>query len=193
MNKTKVLSELKPSLETTVQQGMRKITYSESTIYTDKLSHTTEQVETQQNVRISAEPAYIKLYLASVLKLKDISVTLSPILYELLRLAPFAEDAELLLPALIRKRIATACDVSIGHVNNTINSFLKKEILIRSYDAKTGEVNRAAFFLNPYLFARGDWSSIEKLRLTLVIDNEGNKYMSGSTQRKGEKEFKENK
>jgi hypothetical protein len=120
---------------------------------------------------------YIKIYLDSISKLKKVSSTI-PILCELLKRMPYPDEPEIVLLSPTKRDIADVCGVTLGHVNNSINRLIKEDVLIRSYNTADGKINRAVFYFNPYLFAKGNEEGIKKLRESFVVDKNGNKAIS---------------
>lgn len=104
------------------------------------------------------EPAFVKLYLDTVLLNKNISVNRNPILNELLKLMPYAssEVNYFALNKSIKERIAKQVDLSLQTVNNAITEFTKAKILLR--------LNRGLYQMNPLFFGKGDWKDIKKIR-----------------------------
>lgn len=114
-----------------------------------------------------AEPSYIKLYLQDVLYLSDMPTKHSAILYELLKRASYAGDKDgmqVIINASLKRRIKETLGFkNLSSVNNAITDFVKGKIL---YRADVGMYN-----FNPYLFGKGDWQDIDRLRLEINYDD----------------------
>lgn len=114
-----------------------------------------------------SEPAYIKLYLQDVLYLSDMPTKHSAVLYELLKRASYAGDKDgmqVIINASLKRRIAESLGLkNVGSISNAITDFVKGKIL---YRADVGMYN-----FNPYLFGKGDWQDINRLRLEINYDD----------------------
>lgn len=113
------------------------------------------------------EPKYIKLYLEDVLYLSDMPTKHSAVLYELLKRASYAGDKDgmqVIINASLKRRIANSLGLkNVGSISNAITDFVKGKIL---YRADVGMYN-----FNPYLFGKGDWQDISRLRLEIDYDD----------------------
>lgn len=113
---------------------------------------------------VECEPPFVKMYLDTVLNLKDIPSALNPILYEILKRMPWAsEDQVVSLNKYIKEQIANSVDMVLGTVNNAITEFVKKEVLIRKA--------RGVYQVNPKYFAKGDWNSVKSLRMKIEFSD----------------------
>lgn len=146
---------------------MPKINQSVETSVFD--SKTGEMVSKRANKTLSwgAEPSFIKLYLQDVLYLSDMPTKHSAILYELLKRSTYAgekDGMQVIINASLKRRIADSLGLkNIGSISNAITDFVKGKIL---YRADVGMYN-----FNPYLFGKGDWQDIAKLRLDVCYDD----------------------
>lgn len=127
-----------------------------------------EMVNKRANQTLSwgSEPAYIKLYLQDVLYLSDMPTKHSAILYELLKRASYAGDKDgmqVIINASLKRRIKETLGFkNMSSVNNAITDFVKGKILYR--------VDVGMYNFNLYLFGKGDWQDIERLRLEINYD-----------------------
>lgn len=107
-----------------------------------------------------SEPSYIKLYLQDILYLSDIPNRHSAILHELLKRSSYAgekDGMQVIINSSLKRRIQNSLGFkNISSVHNAITELVKGKIL---YRADVGMYN-----FNPYLFGKGDWKNIEKLR-----------------------------
>ena len=114
-----------------------------------------------------SEPAFIKLYLQDVLYFSDLPTKHSAILYELLKRSSYAGDKDgmqVIVNASLKRRIQDVLGFkNISSVNNAITDLVKGKIL---YRADVGMYN-----FNPYLFGKGDWQDISRLRLKISYDD----------------------
>lgn len=120
-----------------------------------------------QTLSWGSEPAYIKLYLQDVLYLSDMPTKHSAILYELLKRASYAGDKDgmqVIINASLKRRIKETLGFkNMSSVNNAITDFVKGKILYR--------VDVGMYNFNPYLFGKGDWQDISRLRLEINYDD----------------------
>lgn len=112
------------------------------------------------------EPSYVKLYLQDVLYLSDLPKHHEKILFELLRRACYAgekEGMQVTLNASVKKRIAAALEIqNVRSINNALSDLVRGKVLYRE--------DIGLYNLNPYLFGRGDWQDIARLRLEVNYD-----------------------
>lgn len=113
------------------------------------------------------EPQFIKLYLQDILYLSDLPKHHEKILFELLKRANYAGKKygmEITLNAAIKRRIAEELGIqNIRSINNALSDLVKGEVLYRT--------DTGVYTLNPYLFGRGNWQDISRLRLEVNYDN----------------------
>lgn len=132
-------------------------------LQTEKIDcQTGEVVEKQTDISftIDREPDYIKLYLRDVLYLKDMPQNLSNFLMALVKRVTYASEEWgncVVLNAAIREAVRKECGYkNMQSVYNNTGKLISGEIL--------EEVAKDIYRLNPYLFGRGDWRDIEKIR-----------------------------
>ena len=124
---------------------------------------TGELVSKRANKTLSwgTEPSYIKLYLQDVLYLSDMPTKHSAILYELLKRSTYAgekDGMQVIINASLKRRIKDTLGFkNMSSINNAITDFVKGKILYR--------VDVGMYNFNPWLFGKGDWQDIARLRL----------------------------
>lgn len=113
------------------------------------------------------EPTFIKLYLDDVLYLSDMPTKHSAILYELLKRSTYAgskDGMQVIINASLKRRIQKSLGLkNIGSISNAITDLVKGKILYR--------VDVGMYNFNPYLFGKGDWQDISRLRLEVNYDD----------------------
>lgn len=114
-----------------------------------------EVVQTEREVQVPKEPDFVKLYLNDIVLLKEIPQWVSGVLYSLLKHMNYQN--EIVLNSSIKKRIAADIGIVPKTIDNALVTFVKKGILTRQ---ETG-----VYKANPYLFGKGDWNNIRKIRL----------------------------
>jgi len=141
---------------------MPKINQSTETLILDNNG---EFVSKRANKTLSwgVEPPYIKFYLQDILYLSDIPNKHESILYELLKRTTYAGDSngmEVIVNSSLKRRIAKELKFkNIGSISNALTDLVKGKILIRK--------DVGIYQLNPYLFGKGDWQDISRLRLEI--------------------------
>lgn len=109
------------------------------------------------------EPSYIKFYLQDILFLSDIPNKHEKVLYELLKRASYAGEQngmEVIVNSSLKRRIASELNMkNIGSISNAITDLVKGKILYR--------IDVGIYQFNPYLFGKGDWQDVSRLRLEI--------------------------
>lgn len=126
-----------------------------------RINDTTGEVQETtltQSIRKSKEPSFIKLYIADLMLVNNLPSKASGVLWELIKITTF--NNKIVLNSSIKKDICEVLNIKMPTLNNTLSSFVKKEILFR--------IDTGVYSPNPYLFARGKWEDIEKLRM--IVD-----------------------
>ena len=112
------------------------------------------------------EPPYVKLYLEDILYMADMPKSLSGLTYALAKRATFADKDDRLviyLNTFLKQQICTECGYEVMQsLNNAINKLCKGNIIKR--------LGAGTYQLNPYLFGRGEWKDIDKIRMTWDYD-----------------------
>lgn len=116
---------------------------------------------------VDKEPDYVKIYLKDLVMLNDIPKWVSGILLELLKRMEWGNN-EIVLNSSIKKRIATELDINTQTIDNALSKFVKKNIFKR--------LDTGIYQANPFLFGRGSWEDIRKIRLTVTYDKNGKSF-----------------
>lgn len=110
-----------------------------------------------------AEPSFVKVYLQDVVFLSDLPSKHSSILYELLKRATYAgekDGMQVIVNTYLKQKIQETIGFkNLSSVNNAITDLVKGKILYR--------VGTGAYNFNAYLFGKGDWQDIARLRLEI--------------------------
>lgn len=109
---------------------------------------------------VPKEPDYIKLYIRDILYLQDMPENLTPFLLSLVKRMTYASSDWgncVVLNAAIRKVIQKECGYKARQtVYNNTRKLIQGGIL--------KEIVKDVYQLNPYIFGRGEWKDIEKIR-----------------------------
>lgn len=115
----------------------------------EAVKHTSSNV-----VRISEEPAYVKMYVQDLGNLMALTGGQKNLLYALAGKIGF--DGIISLNAASRRRLAKACGLSDGAFRNAMSTLCKKQILRR--------IESNEYEVNPHYFAKGEWRAISQRR-----------------------------
>jgi hypothetical protein len=121
-----------------------------------------EEIKSQV-IQVEKEPDYVKLYINDLLRLQDIPKSANDILLAIIKRMTYNNDIALFAP--VKREIASELNIKEVTVAKAIEMFTNKSILIRK--------DRGLYVINPYLFGRGKWEEIRKIRLQLVYSKEG--------------------
>lgn len=142
---------------------MPKIRQSIETSVIDE--RTGELVSKRANKTLSwgDEPNYIKLYLQDIMYLSNMPKQYATLTACLLKRISYAGDEDgmcIVLVPRIKQAICKEMDWKrISSLDNAIQRLLAGKILYR--------VDRSIYRFNPYLFGKGDWQDIARLRLEI--------------------------
>lgn len=117
------------------------------------------------------EPPYVKMYLDTILYLKDLPKGHNPILTSILKRLPWANQEQgIAINAGIKRIIAKEIGCSVTKIDHAITDFVKGELLYR--------MDIGVYRVNPNFFGRGEWADIAKLRLEITFDSRGKTIMT---------------
>ena len=115
---------------------------------------------------ISREPDYVKLYLSTVLALKNLPITHNQLLNEILLRMSYADVDEgqivYILPV-DRDNIAKKIKQKPDTIKKAIIDFARAGILKKIANGK--------YQVNPHLFGKGDWKDIRRIRATFLFES----------------------
>ena len=134
-------------------------TYEERTTINQETGEITEQQVVKQH-KAEVEPSYIKLYLQDIAYLHNLPSNTPQIVFELLQFVDY--NQEIILTKRRKEQIAKTLDKSLSHINNSITTLIKSEVLIK--------IDRQTYQLNTYLFGKGSWKDILKHRKSLKLE-----------------------
>ena len=135
--------------------------------------------ESSSDIKVihSQEPAYIKLYVQDVLYLRDLPSSLGTLLLQLLTRATYADEEDGLCVSLtpyVKKRILEKLGwKKTASMNNALSKLVKGDIIRR--------LGGGTYQLNPYLFGKGAWKDVDKIRATWEYSLDGRTYSTAIT------------
>lgn len=100
------------------------------------------------------EPNYLKLYIDDLGLLNKLSGGETRALIHIAAIANY--DGEVVLPLVIKKRIAENSGIKVQSISDILTKLIKKGILKR--------IDKTLYLLNPDLFAKGKWREIREQR-----------------------------
>lgn len=118
---------------------------------------------TTQTYLADKEPDYVKLYITDIMKLSNIPKSCNTVLMALLRQATY--DNEIVLIKSIREKICKDLGIADSTFRKALDEFIQKGILTKKM--------KGVYVANPFLFARGSWESIKKIRLLVEYNQHG--------------------
>lgn len=141
---------------------MPKINQSIETSVMDKNGNI-ESKRANRTLSWGDEPSYIKLYLQDVMYLRDMPKQYAALAACLLRRVSYAGDADGMCVTLV-PRIKRAICKEMGWkrtstLDNSLHKLIEGKIIYR--------LDRGIYKFNPYLFGKGDWQDIARLRLEI--------------------------
>jgi hypothetical protein len=159
---------------------MPKINQSVETLVLDEQGN---MVSKRANKTLSwgDEPPYIKMYLDSLLYLKDLPKSYNTVLNALLKRMSYAGDVDgqvIVVNKAVKTRISNEIGTTVSRIENVMTDLVKGELLYR--------IDRGMYRVNPNFFGKGDWQDIARLRLEITFDGTGKSIM-GEIEKKSKK------
>lgn len=123
-----------------------------------------------ETYKIDKEPAYIKMYISDIARIKEVPSGMEKILMEMVCSMGYNNVIVAYKP--IKDIICKRLGISIHYLNKAIGTFKKKGLLI--------SVARGVYIADPELFARGNWADIKNLRLVIDYKEDGSKELQSN-------------
>lgn len=164
--KTLSLAEL-PGYKQHIKGLERKnITYQETAI---TINEDGEKLEnTHKTISKPKEDDFIKLYLSDVGYFHQLQPNQQELLYYFLKKMNY--DNQIVINKTIKEMIAKETGKAFKTVENALTSYVECGIFLRH--------GRGVYIANPYLFGKGYFEDIQKIRMELIYTNEGIKLRS---------------
>ena len=99
--------------------------------------------------------------------MRNLPVWVSGILYELLKKMDYSN--EIVLNSTVKNRIAELLGIGARSIDNALVKLVSKKIFFR--------LGTGVYQANPYIFGRGTWAEVEKIRLTVSYSADGEKHI----------------
>jgi len=135
---------------------------------TDVVEMSTGEVTINKRSEVASfekEPAYVKLYLNDIGRLKGLNNSEQKLINELV----FNMGYNNVVPAYkpVKELIAERLGIKFNTVNEALKSLHKKGILIRKA--------RGFYIMDPNLFGRGSWKDVKSIRMVIDYNSDGTK------------------
>jgi hypothetical protein len=142
-------------------QETRKINFLEERYEDGVLTHS------RTGLTLPKEPPFIKLYLKDLAHIRNLPIWVSGVLYELLKKMDYSN--EIVLNSSVKKRIADLLKIGVRSIDNALVKLVSKKVFFR--------LEPGVYQANPYIFGRGSWADVEKIRLTVTYSADGEKHI----------------
>lgn len=146
-----------------MEKEVKKIKRETNVVITDTETGEVKKMINTTTAYVNREPDYIKLYIADIVKLHDLSNSTNSILMNIL--AYMRYDNSIALGSYEKTAICEKLKVQLVTVNHCIRALCSKGILTRQAQGR--------YLVNPYLFGKGSWEDIKSIRLTVRYDENG--------------------
>ena len=177
-------------IENPQKYGAGKKRISKEVIATD-CDHDTGEIHSELNIEyawVDKEPNYVKVYYGAFDLINSDYGSLLKYVFAFMEYMTYANHDVYYYRATVRASaaekamVAKKCNVSLARVEQALTELIKADIFIPVvYD---GTRVRGTYFINPFVFARGDWSDVKQLRrnfdygntpTTTIIDSNKNR------------------
>lgn len=126
--------------------------------------------------RLPKEPDFIKLYLKDIMYLQDLPTGLNAVLYQLLTRLEY--DGTITVNGFRKEQIAQQTKLSVSTINHALTKFVQSHVLDR--------IGKGTYRANPYLFGKGNWKDIHRIRMEVSYSLEGKTIKSVIESKDGE-------
>lgn len=115
--------------------------------------------------KVSAQPNFVKLFLKDLYKLYEL--TGSEVKVMLTFISKMNYDNEVVLTGRIKEEMALVLKIEKNTFEHAIGTLVKKELIYKK--------GNNWYFVDPFIFGKGDDKNIQQLRLTGIYDEKGKK------------------
>lgn len=131
------------------------------------INHETGEVLESEKIthfKVEQEPDYVKLYIRDLSMIVGLPNTAQDILHSILPFMTY--DNRIILNSAIRREISEKLNVKTNTLAHRLADLCKANVMIKK--------DTNVYMANPYLFGRGKWEDIKKLRMTIEYE-QGNR------------------
>ncbi len=129
------------------------------------------------------EPPFVKIYFDTQLSLNNLNKGLTPYVIEFSKYMTYSNDQVyrhmVQASQLVKNNIAASLGVTVKAVDKAISALVKGGVFIPIYrqedkdnDVVSKKKMRGAYFVNPWVIAKGTWAYIKELRQQIDYVNE---------------------
>ena len=135
----------------------KSVSYQQNKMIIDGTSGEILEEEKTVQFKVEQEPDFVKLYLRDLSLVIGLPSTAQDIMHLLLRFMTY--DNRIILNSAIRKEISENLKVKPNTLAHRLADLCSANIMLKK--------DTNLYMVNPYLFGRGKWEDIKKLRLTI--------------------------
>lgn len=137
----------------------------------------TGKIDTRESTKTTTyskdvEPDFVKLYVADIVRLKDLPPATEKLLLLIVRNMNY--NNTFMNHKFLKEMMIKELGIKMDTLNKGITNLRKKGILIPVKGA------RGLYFVDPELFARGKWEDIRNLRLVIEYNSDGTKSLKSN-------------
>jgi len=138
----------------------RKVTYEHNDTTVDSETGEVVEIISSKITRVPQTPDFVMAFTQDIGYLSQLSGGGAKLLFGLMQVVD--RNNEITLNLARKKSIALATGLKVTSIDSLLNQLKKKEVII--------SVERGIYALNPYLFGRGQWKNISKMRMNIEYD-----------------------
>lgn len=122
-----------------------------------------KQVDINQTFLVDKEPDFVKVYLNDIMQLSNLPKSSNKVLMALLAKTNYQN--EIILHPLVRKEVCAELSIAEVTFRKAVDQFVETGILTKKASNY--------YIANPYLFGKGSWENIRKIRLLVEYNEHG--------------------
>lgn len=143
-------------------QDRKSIMYEETTRIRDNITgEVTDKDINKRVIKVPRTPDFLMLFTKHITYLEQLGKTDNSVLFVILSHYVGQKNLVFLSPQ-VRKKISAELELDISSVNKAIKNLLIKEVIVTDTDS--------FMYLNPFLFGKGNFDEIKKLRQELIFE-----------------------
>lgn len=142
---------------------MAKIVKSEVVTTTNNVTGEIVENERKEIINYGRTEDFVMTFTKDLGYLKNLSRGEILVLMGFLKIVN--RENEIILNVTIKERIAKDFDLNITSINQLISNLVKKKVITKTQ-------GRGVYLLNTFLFGKGDWANVKKLRMNIEWDFE---------------------
>ena len=140
--------------------GTKRVMYEQNRTTIDGETGAVIESKNDSLVKIPQTPDFVMAFTRDLGYLKNISGGASKLLFGLIQSVD--RNNEITLNKARKNKIAQNCGLKENSIDALLNQLKKKEVVI--------QIDRGIYQLNPYLFGKGKWKNVQKMRMEIEYD-----------------------